>query len=83
MELDKWVGPCKVRAFPWVDGKSIYVNVQYFKPGQSMHQEPAWDRTAYIFDNEAGRRMVFEYTSTMVDAFMTGKIKHNYHITVE
>ena len=33
MEIDKWFGCYKVRYFPWIDGKQIYFNVQYFPPG--------------------------------------------------
>ena len=32
MEIDGWVGPYKVKAFPWIDGKRIYFNVQYYEP---------------------------------------------------
>lgn len=41
MELDKWIGSCKVRIFPWIDGKRIYCNVRYYRPGQSIEQDPA------------------------------------------
>jgi hypothetical protein len=64
MEFDKWVDGYKVRAFPWIDGKNIYVNVQYYKPGTSISQPPAMDKSALIEDNAAGRRFVYECTST-------------------
>lgn len=67
MELDKWIGPYKVRAFPWVDGKHIYFNVQYFAPGQSVEKPPVIDRTVYITDDEAGRRFVFDFTHTCAE----------------
>ncbi len=66
MELDKWVGPYKVRAFPWTDGTRIYFNVRYYTPGQSLEQPPVLDRTVYITNDDAGQRMVFEFTDTLV-----------------
>ena len=81
-EIDKWIGGCKVRAFPWVDNENIYVNVQYFAPGQSIHKPPVWDRTAYIKNDEAGRRFVFDFTSTLVEAIVSGEIPHNSHVKV-
>jgi len=67
VEIEKWIGTYKVRAFPWIDRKRIYFNVQYYVPGQSMEKPPAWDRTVYITDNAAGRRIVYELTHTLVD----------------
>lgn len=66
MEIDKWIGSCKVRIFPWIDDKRIYCNVRYFKPGQSMDKNPVWDKTIYITDNKAGRNLVFNFTHTLV-----------------
>lgn len=82
MEINRWIGSCKVRAFPWIDGKNIYVNIQYFMPGQSIQRPPAWDRTAYILNNEVGQRFVFEFTSTLVEAFCTGKISHGSYVQI-
>ena len=82
MRLEKWEGSCKVVAFPWIDGQNIYVNVQCFRSGQAIGHAPVWDRTAYIKDDEAGRRFVFEFTNTMVDAFCMGKIPHGSHVKV-
>lgn len=65
MEIDKWVGPYKVRAFPWPEGNLIYFNVQCYAPGQSLEKPPALDRTVYINDDSAGRRLVFEFTHTL------------------
>lgn len=72
MELDKWVGSCKIRAFPWIDGKRIYFNVQYFAPGQSVQKPPVWDKTVYITDNATGRRLVYDFTNSLV-SFICGK----------
>jgi len=66
MEIDKWVDGYKVRAFPWVDGKHIYFNVQYFAPGQSIARPPIWDKSVYVTDNPAGQRLVYDFTSSLV-----------------
>lgn len=67
MELDSWIGSYKVRAFPWIDGKRIYFNVQYYAPGQSAEKPPVWDKTVYITDNAAGRRLVHNLTHSLVE----------------
>ena len=67
MELDKWIRSYKIRAFPWIDGKRIYFNVQYYAPGRSIHKPPAWDKTVYITDNTAGQRLVYEFTDSLVE----------------
>lgn len=66
MELDKWIGSYKVRAFPWIDGKTIYFNVQYFSPGQSVVRPPKWDRSVLISNNDDGNRLVYDFTHTLV-----------------
>lgn len=81
-EIDQWIGSYKVRAFPWVDGKNIYVNVQYYKPGQSIQKPPAWEKTAYIVDDAACRKFVYEYTETLVNAFNNGNITNGSKIKV-
>ena len=40
MDFEKWIGSFKVRVFPWIDGKTFYVNVQCFTPGQSIERPP-------------------------------------------
>ena len=67
VELDKWISSFKVRSFPWIDGKRIYFNVQYYAPGQSVEKPPVWDRTVYITDNAAGRRLVYDFTDSLVE----------------
>jgi len=77
MNLDKWIRSYKVRSFPWIDGKLIYFNVQYYAPGQSIEQPPVWDKTVYITDNEAGRRMVYEFIDSFVDYVANMQIPKN------
>lgn len=67
MEINKWVNSCKVQSFPWIDGKLIYFNVQYYAPGQSISKPPAWDKTVYITNNEAGRNLVYNLTDSLVE----------------
>lgn len=83
MELNKWCGSCKVHAFPWIDKQNIYVNVQCFQSGKSLHQSPVWDRTVYVKNDEAGRELVFEFTDTLVEAIRFGRIKHGSYIQVQ
>ncbi len=66
MYIDKWIQGCKVRAEPWIDGKTIYVNARYYRPGQSLAQAPVWDRTIYITDDKNGRIMVENFLDTLV-----------------
>ena len=67
MELDKWIGANKVRAFPWIDGERIYINVMSYAPGQSIEKPPVWDKTVFVIDDTAGQRLVFDFTHTLVE----------------
>lgn len=67
MEVDKWVGSYKIRSFPWIDGKCIYFNVQYYRAGQSISQPPVWDKTVYITDNIAGQRLINEFMDSLIN----------------
>lgn len=67
MNISKWVGGYKVQAFQWIDEKSIYFNVQYFAPGQSLQQPPKLDKSVLIADNEQSRRMVCDFTSSLAE----------------
>lgn len=82
MEIDKWIGSCKVRSFPWIDGKRIYFNVQYFKPGQSIEKSPVWDKTVYITDNAAGQRLISEFTHSLVEHIMQMQIADGTEVTL-
>lgn len=82
MELDKWIGSYKIRSIPWIDGKRIYFNVQYYKSGQSIEKPPVWDRTVYITNNEAGKRLVYEFTDSLVNHIAIMKSIENLEITI-
>jgi len=82
MEIDDWVSGYKVRAFPWVDGKRIYFNVQYYLPGQSIERPPVWDKTVYITGNDAGHRFVFDFTHSLVKHVAMMQIADNTEVTL-
>ncbi len=82
MNIDKWMGSYKIRAFPWIDGKRIYFNVQYYAPGQSIEKPPVWDKTVYITDNEAGQRLVKDFTHSLVEHVAMMQIADNTEITL-
>jgi hypothetical protein len=82
MELDKWIGSYKVRSFPWVDGKRIYFNVQYYAPGQSLHKPPIWNKTVYITDNIAGRQLVYNFTDSLVNHIAGMQLAEHSEITL-
>lgn len=81
MELNSWFSDCLVQAFPWIDGKYIYVNVKRFLPGQSISQAPAWDRSVFVLDDEPGRTIVYKYTDSLVNTISSGKIPDKARIT--
>lgn len=74
MEINGWFSGCLVQAFPWIDGKYIYVNVRRFLSGQSISQAPALDRSVFVLDDEPGRTIVYKYTDSLVNAISSGKI---------
>jgi len=82
VELDKWIGPYKVRSFPWIDGKRIYFNVQYYAPGQSVEKPPVWDKTVYINDNAEGRRLVYDFTHSLVDHIASMRLAEHVEVTL-
>jgi hypothetical protein len=82
MELDKWIGSYKVRSFPWVDGKRIYFNMQYYSPGQSVEKLPVWDKTVYITDNDAGRRLVYDFTNSLVEHIASMRPTEHVEVTL-
>jgi len=82
MEIDDWIEGYKVRSFPWVDGKTIYFNVQYFAPGQSIARPPVWDKTVYITDNPAGQRILSEFLHTLVEYVARMQIKEGTEVVL-
>ena len=82
IELDNWIGSYKIRSFPWIDGKRIYFNVQYYAPGQSVEKPPVWDKTVFIADNIAGRRLAYDFTDSLVNYIAGMQSSENVEITL-
>lgn len=80
--VDKWFGQYKVRAFLWIDEERIYFNVQYYGSGQSVHQSPIWDKTVYVEDSIYGRRLVEEYTHTLVERVARMHIEEDTEVNI-
>ena len=45
---DEWVDGILVNAFPWIDGKNIYLNMRAWKPGGNIEQKPVWEKSLLI-----------------------------------
>jgi hypothetical protein len=82
VEIDKWINSYKVRSFNWIDGKRIYFNVQYYACGQSISKPPVWDKTVYITNNEAGRRLINDYIHSLVEFVARMEIIDNTEVTI-
>ena len=82
MEIDDWIEGYKIRSFPWIDGKRIYFNVQYFAPGQSIERPPVFDKTVYITDNAAGQRLLRDFLHSLVVHIASMKIEDGAEVTI-
>lgn len=82
MEIDKWMNSYKIRSFNWIDGKHIYFNVQYYSSGQSIEKPPVWDKTVYITNNEAGQKLVRDFTDSLVNFVAQMKILDNIKVII-
>lgn len=59
IEIDRWAEGYKVRAFDWVDGKNIYLNIAYYCPGASLSAPPAREKTFLIPMEEAPKLQTY------------------------
>ena len=82
MEINEWMGSYKIRSFPWIDGKRIYFNVQCYAPGQSVEKPPVWDKTVYITDNAEGRRLVCDFTHSLVEHIASMRLPEHIEVTL-
>ncbi len=82
MNFDGWISGYKVRAFPWINGKHVYFNVQYFAPGQSIERPPVWDKSVLITDDAAGRRLMNNFTHTLVEHIARMQIPANAEVII-
>lgn len=65
MDFKRWVNGYLVHVTRWYDGR-IYCNVQYFRPGQSIHQPPALDKSICMANTAATHRVLSEYLDSLV-----------------
>lgn len=82
MKFNGWVGSYRVDTFPWIDGKRIYFNVQYFAPGQSLGKPPVWDKTIYITNDVAGQQLVSQWKDSLVEYVANMQIKDKTEVTI-
>lgn len=52
------------------------------RPGQSICKPPAFDKTVYITDNAAGRRIVNEFTHSLVEHVARMQIPQGAEVTI-
>ena len=71
-EIDTWIAGCKVRAFDWIDGKSIYMNVRYYAPGQSLERAPAKERSVLIEKTPENEDRIRTHLHSVVDGIVKG-----------
>ena len=67
MNIDTWINGYKVRAFPWIDGKTIFFNVQTFRPGARIN-DPETDKSVLIADDDNARHVLSAYLNTLASA---------------
>lgn len=82
INIDTWINGYKVRSFNWIDNKRIYFNIQYYASGQSIEKPPIWDKTVYITDNEAGQKLIQNFTHTLIEYIASMKILKGQEITL-
>lgn len=66
MYFEGFINGYLVHTEKWYDG-TIYFNVRYFSPGQSINQPPVFDKSVYITNNDKGRFLVQNYKSTLAN----------------
>ena len=75
--VEKWVSGYKVTYFPWIDGKRIYLNIQYYKPGSSLYRPPAWELTVYLADNDESRDLLENYETSLIESVVRKYLLQN------
>lgn len=74
VNIDTWESGCKVRAFDWIDGEHIYMNVQYFRHGCSMSRGPELEKTVLFELAEKNAELLRTMLNSVVNAVMWGGI---------
>ena len=75
--VEKWVSGYKVTYFPWIDGKRIYLNIQYYKPGSSLYRPPAWELIVYLADNDELRDLLENYETSLIESVVRKYLLQN------
>lgn len=65
INIDTWTSGYKVRAFDWIDGKNIYINIAYYQPGASISKPPAWEKSFLLPLSEENK--IREYLDSTVN----------------
>lgn len=70
IDIDKWEAGCKVRAFDWIDGKSIYLHIAYYSPGQSISSKPSKEKSVLLEKSEETEYRLRNYLNSIVTHYM-------------
>ena len=70
INIATWVEGYKVRAFDWIDGENIYINIAYYKPGSNICQPPSVEKSFLILKD--GEQIVREFLHSVVIGLMQG-----------
>lgn len=81
MYFEGFVDGYLVHIEKWYDG-TIYFNVQYFRPGQSINQSPIFDKSIYITDNDKGRYMVQNFKNSLAEYVARMDIKPENKVVI-
>lgn len=72
MNIEEWTDGLKVTAFPWIDGKYIYFNVQAFKSGGNINK-PISDKSVLIRNDDNAQHVLNNYLNTLANAVLQMK----------
>ena len=81
MYFEGFVEGYLVHVEKWFDG-TIYFNVRYFRPSQSINQPPVFDKSVYITDNAKGRYIVQNFKSTLAQKVANMDIKQGQRVVL-
>lgn len=68
INIDTWISGYKVRAFDWIDGKNIYINIAYYAPGSNLSQPPVREKSFLIPIEESPK--IEKYLHSVVNGLM-------------
>lgn len=74
MNIDEWVDSYKVRAFDWIDGRNIFLNVMEYAPGASLSKPPMVDVSVLIPKEQEPVMKEFLHTVVSGIASMSAKL---------